>query len=80
MMNLDNLIKELEYMRDMHGGDTEVRLAFQPSWPFEHSVGRIADVEIEIPKDDDYKTVVYIAEDSQLGYLPEAVSETLEWS
>jgi predicted RNA-binding Zn-ribbon protein involved in translation (DUF1610 family) len=40
-MTLDELISELEDLRDEHGGGIEVRLAHQPSWPFEYSVDKV---------------------------------------
>ena len=40
-MTLDDLIEQLEDMRSDLGGDTEVRIAHQPSWPLR---GKIAAV------------------------------------
>lgn len=54
--------------------EAEVRLAQQPSWPFEYSVG---DVE-EIGTDEG--PVVYIGEGRQLNYLPGEVREALGWT
>lgn len=39
-MNVSELIEILEDMDQ----DAEVRLAFQPNWPFEHSIGQVADM------------------------------------
>lgn len=38
-MTVQELIDELETLNP----DAEVRLAFQPSWPFEHSLGTVAE-------------------------------------
>lgn len=65
-MTINELIMELE----QYDGDTEVRLAQQPNWPFEYSVGDIAEA-------DDGK--VYIGEGSQLGYLSGEAREALGW-
>lgn len=52
--------------------DTKVRIATQPSWPLEHSLGH------EGAYDDDAK-VLYLAEGQQLGYVPGHVAEQLGW-
>lgn len=42
-MTLNDLIDELEYLRESGiSGDTAVRFASQPSWPFEYSISSIA--------------------------------------
>ena len=60
--------------------DAEVRLAMQPSWPFEYSIGDVIPVEPdeEAPADEEVK-VVYLTEGSQLGYLPGNASEAIGW-
>ena len=40
-MNIVRLIEELEYLKDIAGEDAEVRLATQPSWPFEYSIDSV---------------------------------------
>jgi len=62
MMTVGELRELLEGVDD----DVEVRLAVQPSWPFEHRV--TSDVTV---RDD----VVYLADAGQIGYLPEGVAE-----
>ncbi len=97
-MNVAELIEELEGMPP----EAEVRIAHQPSWPFEYSLSSIVEVGGETPpapdaqdyateedyedalaeyEDDDApeELVVYIAEGSQLGYLPGAASRELGW-
>lgn len=63
------LIAELEQYDD----ETEVRLAQQPHWPFEYSVGGIEEVWVG------EECVVYIAEGSQLAYLPSEAREAFGW-
>ena len=82
-MTLRDLIDRLTDVADEYGDDVEVRLAIQPSWPFEHS---IRDVEVVDPADydeaadeNDDPVVVYIAEGRQLGYLPGVASRALGW-
>jgi hypothetical protein len=85
-MTLRDLIDRLTDLAEEYGEDTEVRLAFQPSWPFEHSIGEVAAVDPSEPhpqmEEDDApgKTpVVYLGEGSQLGYLPGAAARELGW-
>jgi hypothetical protein len=54
--------------------ETEVRLAIQPNYPFEHSVARVEEIE-----DDNGRKTVYIAERQQEAYLSTQVSEALGW-
>ena len=58
------------YLEDMNP-DSEVRLAIQPRWAFEHSISGVAEVEV------DGEYIVYIGEGSQLGYLPEGAAEEI---
>lgn len=65
----------------------EVRLAHQPSWPFEYSVDGWSPVVAVDPSEDDGEgppaeageTVVYIVEGSQIGYLPGAAQAACGW-
>jgi hypothetical protein len=63
-------VGELIDALDEFDRDAPVRLAIQPSWPFEHSCGEIAE-------DDD--GTVWIAEGAQIGYLPHLARQALEW-
>ncbi len=77
-MTVAELMEELEDVDP----DAEVRLAMQPSWPFEYAIGRIAQVsapEDESARKDEEPQVVYLSEGNQLGYLPGYVSEDLGW-
>ena len=69
-MTVQELIEYLEGF----DGDAEVKLAQQPSWPFEYSIGAIE----EVPQGDD-TSILYIAEANQLGYLPQEACELLGW-
>ncbi len=70
--------------------EAEVRLAHQPSWPFEYSVdGWNPVVAVESGGDDGEgpragsgqgETVVYLVEGTQLGYLPGDAAEACGWS
>jgi hypothetical protein len=50
--------------------EAPVRLAFQPSWPFEHDCGQVAA---------DSGGTVWIAEGDQIGYLPGVARQALGW-
>jgi len=65
-MTVGELVEILQGMNT----DAEVRLATQPSWPFEYDVSEVGETE----------DVVYLAEGEQVGYLPAAVSAGLGWS
>lgn len=84
-MTVQELIDALSQMNP----DAEVRIAHQPSWPFELSVGSVVSAEDafeapEAPEDDEDEElpdleVVWIGEGSQIGYLPGAVKVALGW-
>jgi heme oxygenase len=65
-MTAQELIEILEGMDP----DAEVRFASQPSWPFEYSISAAAEVD----------GVLYLAEGTQLGYLPGEVAEQIGWA
>ena len=44
-MDINQLIEELEELKEEHGGDTEVRIAQQPNYPFEYNVGKVVAVK-----------------------------------
>jgi hypothetical protein len=62
------LIAELEQYHE----DTPVRIAEQPSYPFEHSIGGVGEADLT------GGPVVYIAAGKQLGYLPQAAADVLD--
>jgi hypothetical protein len=75
-MTVIELKEALEGLPD----EAEVRLAMQPSWPFEYSIMEVVPLEPdeEAPADEEVK-VVYLTEGSQLGYLPGEASEAIGW-
>lgn len=90
-MTIQELIDRLEELKEDVGGDVEVRLAHQPQWPFEYSIGDVIAIEKDEaadadPDDDGYdesadqeETIVYIAESSQIGYLSGHATNELGW-
>jgi hypothetical protein len=79
-MTIDELIARLAEYRDELGGETEVRLMTQPTWPFEHAIhGLVSVSELKAnananADDEDFDChgnadqVVYLVEGAQLGY------------
>src|SRR6266545_1957002 len=62
--------------------DTPVRLAHQPSWPFEYAVRAVAtvpDVPTEPWHGERQEQVVYLVEGEQTRYLPGEVAEAIGW-
>lgn len=41
-MKIGELMRLLGEVSEEHGPDTEVRLAMQPTWPFEYSIGGVS--------------------------------------
>lgn len=79
-MRLSELIEKLEAFQDAYPGkDPEVRLAIQPSWPFEYSIHSISSPRLKDDRGEDDRgekvPVVYLSEGSQLGYLPRAAQD-----
>lgn len=84
-MTVQDLIDQLEDCDP----NAEVRLAIQPSWPFEHSVRDVVEVDLtdkdadEDEEVSDYENtgerVVYIGEGRQIGYLPGVARDHLGW-
>ncbi|WP_233854152.1 hypothetical protein [Paraburkholderia sp. HD33-4] len=81
MMKVCELMELLEGMPE----DAEVRIAQQPNWPFEYAIAGVVCVDLGRDEEDDdmrddyREPVVYLAEGTQLGYLPGAVSSELGW-
>lgn len=90
-MTIGQLKQILEDLPD----DAEVRIAHQPNYPFELSVGNCVYVEKEEPEevsddedeedcdlveiDEDCPGVLYIAEGHQLGYLSKQAENEIGW-
>lgn len=84
-ITLDELIQSLEELRseiagsigsDTRAGETEVRLAIQPNYPFEHSLSDRNAWTVADAGD----PVAYLAEGGQRGYLSGEAAELLGWS
>lgn len=86
MMTVGELRDALEGIDD----DVQVRLAMQPRWAFEYSIGSAVFVGPDsLPPgyepeegDEDEKpeeSVVYLTEGTQLGYLPGSVAREIGW-
>ena len=89
------LVIELKEALEGLPDEAEVRLAMQPSWPFEYSIADVIPLEpseeepedieegegrgFDDPEFDDAIKVVYLTEGSQLGYLPGAAIEAIGW-
>ena len=74
-MNINDLIENLEQLREEHGDDIELRYASQPQWAFENS---ISDNELQVVEIDGEKRI-YLAEGHQIGYLPSEAREAINW-
>lgn len=71
-MTVNEMIERLQEVAEDGLGEREIRLAFQPSWPLQFTVGGIA-----IPEEEDSE--VYITEGSHPNdspYAPGWVFET----
>lgn len=80
------IVYELKMLLEDLDEDAEVRLAMQPSWPMEYTIGDVVLVEenssrpmSEYEADEHEPGIVYISEGNQLGYLPQRVTEDLGW-
>jgi len=74
-------VGELKEMIEGLDEDVEVRLAMQPSWPFEYSISSVELIDNN-PEDSDegeLDAIVYLVEGTQLGYLPCNVCEEIGW-
>lgn len=56
--------------------ETEVRVAFQPSWPFEYSLGPETAI---IEETEDEPGILYLESNTQIGYLPGEVAREIGW-
>lgn len=67
----------IERLQEMEPGSI-VRLATQPSYPFENTVGEIAQGET-VSEDGDPVKVIWIGEGEQIGYLNSETRDDLGW-
>ncbi|MUL41616.1 hypothetical protein FZ103_10580 [Streptomonospora sp. PA3] len=85
MTTVNDLIEALQDAVTEHGpglGDAPVRLAIQPTWPFEHALGDICVVERWEQDQErlcDSPLVLYLGDSDQVGYLPGDAREVLGW-
>ena len=75
-MILKDLLSELTRLAETYGDHYEVRIASQPSWPFENYISMVTCRE----EDDEGMEpgIVYIAEGDQIRCLPEEVDNDLK--
>ena len=83
-MTAQKLLDTLQELIEDHGPDVEVRIASQPSWPFEYAVGQVVAVANGDDDDDDDdesspEVVFFIGEGRQIGYLGGAAVAELGW-
>jgi len=85
MQSLRDTIEQLQHVEKVleaegiDGRDIAVRLATQPSWPFEYDIDSISDAVNIAEEGKEKKYVVYLAEGYQIGYLPELGKEAFGW-
>lgn len=65
---------EARVAQDPEFADKDVRIATQPSWPFEHEIK--LNYYGEQPENED---AIYLEEGSQIGYLPDDIREQMDW-
>ena len=69
----------IELLEDLDP-ETEIRIAHQPSWPFEYSISAYDHAfEEEVEGRRGTGPVFWLAEAQQLGYLSRDVAEQLGW-
>ena len=73
-MNVRELIKELE----CYPAYLEVKLAQQPNWPFQYSIGDVVEAQLD-DEDPSKGNAVFIGECEQEEYLPYSASCALGW-
>lgn len=59
--------------------DTPVRFAHQPSWPFEYTIADVVTTDAAV-EGEPAEPVVWLAEGTQVGYLPGHAAEALGWA
>ena len=74
-MTIDDLIAELEEARDALGGEAEVRIAYQPSWPLRATVAHVT-----VPGEDPYEEGEQACgQDSDAKMVWLAAGDSLPW-
>jgi hypothetical protein len=81
-MGEDLTVAELREALEGLDDDMPVRLAQQPSWPFEYRIEAVAICRL-VPRQDstdaDLEEVVYLVEGEQARYLPPYVASSIGW-
>jgi hypothetical protein len=79
-MRIRDLISQLEDIAEQHDDNVVVKLAMQPSWPFEYSIGDVVEVErTKQEKKNGEPVVCFLGEGTQLGYLSGPAAVALGW-
>ena len=81
-MTVGELKQELEDLesQDKLNDNTEIRIAHQPRWAFEYSLGdSVAVVWAKDEYSEDRNPVVYLEEARQIGYLPQPAADAIGW-
>jgi hypothetical protein len=63
-------VADLIALLEGYDDDTPIALAIQPSWPFAHTIDAVEQAE---------NGTVYLAEGTQVCYLPDAARQALGW-
>lgn len=82
-MQIIKTVGELIDALEGYDGDTPVRFAQQPSWPFEYTVGTVVCTPKDAEGDGTELTdppMVWIGEGEQVGYLPGNAADALGWT
>ena len=63
-MTVNEMIERLQEVAEAGSGDCELRLAFQPSWPLQFTIGGVAEPEDLSPDEEpvDAASVIYIVQ------------------
>ena len=62
-------VGELMLILEQYDESKPVRLAMQPRWAMEYTIGEVVETD----------EAVYLSEHNQVGYLPTEASEALGW-
>lgn len=82
-MDVIETVGDLLAALEEYDHDTPIRLAQQPGWPFEYSVGQVVCTPWDADGDGTEPAgppVVWLGEGEQVGYLPGLARNALGWS
>ncbi|MFE7461626.1 hypothetical protein ACWFMI_23755 [Nocardiopsis terrae] len=77
-ITLRALINRLTEMEMEAGPEAQVHMAVNPSWSFEHHVGKV-DLVTEPDEEGYMESTVYIGDGGQIDYLPSKARWALGW-